>query len=126
MPKSLRLISASASKPTVSFLLNGFSPAPMNSASSVTDLVMPFSVRLPVISASMPFTFTLVDTKRASAGAGPKKSALAPSLPARSRCSVRPLLAVTTLETGMVTSTFAAPGFLGSSTSVPFTSPNRP
>src|SRR3989344_7116408 len=48
MPKSLRLIVASALKPIVAFLLYGLLPAPWESTSRVTGLVTPLRVRLPV------------------------------------------------------------------------------
>ncbi len=73
-----------------------------------------------------PLTVMRVETNRASGALGPKKSGLPPSLPPRSRWPVRPPFAVVTLETGMVISTRAADGFLGSSVSVPVESPKMP
>src|SRR3546814_11149417 len=65
MPKSLRLIVVTPEKPTLSFLFIGCVPAPVNCASRVTGLVTPCRVRLPVISAVVPSTFTAVETNLA-------------------------------------------------------------
>ena len=63
-PKSVRVIDPVASKPQVSFLLNGLGPHFIDVIVRVTGLLTPRSVRSPVTVAGLaPFQVALVDLK---------------------------------------------------------------
>ena len=73
-----------------------------------------------------PVGSTLVETKRAAIGSGPKKSgALSPS-PGRSKWSLSSALGTVTEAIGIITSTLEADGLAVSTVSVPLTSPKMP
>ena len=109
------------SKPTVTFLFSGLTPAPCSRASSVTFLVTPCSVSSPVTLAWRgPVTLTLCEVKRISG------FALASSQSAAFSSSVSLSTGVFTEAVGSLMSKLLLAGLAPSSCSVPETSPNRP